>query len=259
MAARWFMHNKFWLNDPDAILTRDLSVPQAQSWATLMAVTGGVQTFGDNLLTLDPGRLAIVKKFHPILGESGLPLDLFDRAHSSVWDLPLSTSFDQWHLLALFNWEQEDKPLKHRLDLAALMKSSGPFLAYEFWSNKFLGECSAILELEVPYRTVSALAIRQKNHYPQLISASNHISQGKVGLRDLNWDPSTNVLSGAYAAAVREPLLLSFFVPGGYTPVGCEAQGALADLSKDSEQLWRVRLEPKEGMSTWRVQFTKSG
>jgi hypothetical protein len=258
MAARWFMHNNFWLNDPDAILTRDLSIAQAQAWATLMAVTGGVQTFGDNLLTLDPGRLEIVKKYHPVLYESGRPLDVFDRAQSSVWDLPLSTSFDQWHLLALFNWVQEDKPLKHHVDLAALMKSPGPFLVYEFWSNKFLGEFSSTLELEVPFWTTSALAIRQKSHYPQLISASNHISQGKVGLRDLNWDSSTNVLSGTYAAAVREPLLISLFVPKGYTPVGCEAQGALADLSKDSEQLWRVRLEPKEGLSTWRVQFTKS-
>jgi len=70
MAARWFMHNNFWLNDPDAIVTRDVSIPQAQAWATLMAVTGGVQTIGDNLLTLDSARLEIVKKIHPVMGES---------------------------------------------------------------------------------------------------------------------------------------------------------------------------------------------
>ena len=256
MAARWFMHNNFWLNDPDAILTRDLSVPQAQAWATLMAVTGGVQTLGDNLLYIDPGRLEIIKKIHPILGESGRPLDVFERAQSSTWDLPLKTSFGEWHLLALFNWAQET-PQHLSLDLPSILNSPGPFLVFDFWNDKFLGQFTKSLDVDVPYWNTRALSVRNATGYPQLLSTSNHISQGKVGLQDLRWDGTRNVLFGVSNALTREPFVLTLYVPRGFVPTDSHAQEGPCDLAKQGDDIWKLRLEPREGKIEWAVQFRK--
>jgi hypothetical protein len=256
MAARWFMHNNFWLNDPDAILTRDLSVPQVQAWATLMAVTGGVQTLGDNLLYIDPGRLEVIKKIHPILGEAGRPLDLFERAQSSTWDLPLKTSFGKWHLLALFNWAQEP-PQHFNLDLPSILNSPGPFLVFDFWNDKFLGEFAKSLDVDVPYWNTRALSVRNTTGSPQLLSTSNHITQGKVGLRDLHWDGARNILSGVNDALTREPFVLTLHVPQGFVPINSHAQGGSCDLAEQSADIWKLRLEPREGKIQWTVQFRK--
>lgn len=256
MAARWFMHRNFWLNDPDAILTRDLSYERAQAWATLMAVTGGVQTLGDNLLTLDPGRLEIIKRIHPTLGESGRPLDVFDRVQSSAWDLPLKTSFGEWHLVALFNWAQE-APLRFNIDLTSLMNSPGPFLVYDFWNERFLGRPAKSLEFDVPFWSTYALSVRNTTGYPQLLSASNHISQGLVGLRDLRWGKTRNTLFGVSDTLTREPFVLTFYVPQGFVPGDLDAQGGQCDLAKHSNEVWKLRVEPRGGIIQWAVHFKR--
>jgi hypothetical protein len=221
-----------------------------------MAVTGGVQTLGDNLLYIDPGRLEVIKRIHPILGEAGRPLDVFERAQSSTWDLPLKTSFGQWHLLALFNWAQET-PQHFNLDLPSILNSTGPFLVFDFWNDKFLGEFAKSLDVDVPYWNTLALSVRNTTGSPQLLSTSNHISQGKVGLQDLRWDGARNLLLGVSDALTREPFVLTLYVPQGFVPINSHAQGGSCDLAEQSADIWRLLLEPREGKIQWTVQFRK--
>jgi alpha-galactosidase len=73
---RSFYHRSTWLNDPDCLVVRPpLSQAAAELWASIVALTGGLTLFADNLPKLPPDRLPLLQRTLPVAPVSGRAID----------------------------------------------------------------------------------------------------------------------------------------------------------------------------------------
>src|SRR2546429_9218274 len=73
---RSFYQRSAWLDDPDCLVVRPPLTPAAaQAWASLVAVTGGLTLFSDNLPKLPPERLALLQRTLPVAPVGARPFD----------------------------------------------------------------------------------------------------------------------------------------------------------------------------------------
>jgi alpha-galactosidase len=137
IAARFYMHRNFFVNDPDAFNTtaqtlgefRDLppslALPAAQASIALSAVSGGMFEIGDDMLVLgaQKDRLALVENRDLLtmakLGRASTPIDLMtyepEDEQPSIFFLRESP---RQAILTVFNWTKTSR--SHALKLADL-------------------------------------------------------------------------------------------------------------------------------------------
>jgi alpha-galactosidase len=138
IAARFYMHRNFFLNDPDAFNTttgqffpdrlreaRTLSLLAAQASIALSAVSGGMFEIGDDMLVLgaQKDRLALVENRDLLnmakMGRASTPLDLM--AYEPADEQPSIFFLQESPLqavLTVFNWTKKQR--SHALKLADL-------------------------------------------------------------------------------------------------------------------------------------------
>jgi alpha-galactosidase len=154
IAARYYMHRNFFINDPDAFcLSRQviaemtpqktrLTFPEAQVSIALTAVSGGMFEIGDDLPTLgaEPERLALVKNQEILrmakLGRASRPIDLmtYDPQDQQPSIFLLREDRRQ-SILTVFNWTEA--PRSHKLAFAALNLAAGrPYRAYDVFTSQ---------------------------------------------------------------------------------------------------------------------------
>jgi hypothetical protein len=74
-ALRSFYHRSVWLNDPDCLVVRPpLTLDEARIWASIVAVSGGMNIFSDNLPKLPEERLPLLHKTLPVAAVAGRPV-----------------------------------------------------------------------------------------------------------------------------------------------------------------------------------------
>ena len=137
IAARFYMHRNFFLNDPDAFNTTDQHLSEfadrpsaiplyaAQASIALSAVSGGMYEIGDDMLVLGSQkyRLALVENKDLLnmakVGRASTPLDLMtyepDDEQPSIFFLQESP---HQAILTVFNWTKTSR--SHTLKLADL-------------------------------------------------------------------------------------------------------------------------------------------
>ncbi len=72
--TRAFMHERWWVNDPDCLNLRpdsNLTLAEVQSMATVIALTGGPLLLSDDLPKLPVERLRIAQQLVPLTGPAG--------------------------------------------------------------------------------------------------------------------------------------------------------------------------------------------
>jgi hypothetical protein len=137
IAARFYMHRNFFVNDPDAFNTTGqsfsdrperpstLALPAAEASIALSAVSGGMYEIGDDMPVLgsQKDRLALVENTDLIniakIGRASTPLDLmtYDPKDQQPSIFFLQESPRQ-AILTIFNWTES--PRSHTLKLADL-------------------------------------------------------------------------------------------------------------------------------------------
>jgi hypothetical protein len=138
IAARFYMHRNFFVNDPDAFnttsqvfadmrreLPASLELSAAQASIALSAVSGGMYEIGDDMTVLgsQKDRLALVENadllLMPKIGRASVPIDLMTYADEdeqpSIFFLQESP---RQSILTVFNWTKG--PRSHTLKLADL-------------------------------------------------------------------------------------------------------------------------------------------
>jgi alpha-galactosidase len=141
IAARYYMHQNFFQNDPDAFtvsrqvieerrIQAPLTLSEAEVSIVLSAVSGGMFEIGDDLPTLgaDADRVALVTNPELLrmakLGRAALPVDLLSyRAEDEEPSIFVLREDSRQIILAVFNWTE--KPSSHRLSLADLKLNTG--------------------------------------------------------------------------------------------------------------------------------------
>ena len=70
-ALRSFYHRSVWLNDPDCLVVRPpLTLDEARVWASVVAMSGGMNIFSDNLPALPADRLPVLQKTIPVAAQT---------------------------------------------------------------------------------------------------------------------------------------------------------------------------------------------
>jgi alpha-galactosidase len=142
VAARFYMHRNFFVNDPDAFNVTEthlmenagerssISLGAAQASIALSAVSGGMYEIGDDMLILgsEKDRLALVENRELLniakVGQASTPLDLMTYAPEDAQPSIFFLREDQRQaILAVFNWT--DTVRSHTLRLADLGLPAG--------------------------------------------------------------------------------------------------------------------------------------
>jgi hypothetical protein len=132
VAARYYMHRNFFINDPDAFAVSRhgsgpsdplLSLPEAEVAIVLSAVSGAMFDVGGDLsmLSAEPERLALVKNHDLLqmvaLSRASTPVDLMSYAPEDEQPSVFLLHEDgREAMLAVFNWSDTVRSHSFRLD-----------------------------------------------------------------------------------------------------------------------------------------------
>ena len=174
-------HNRWWINDPDCLLVRpeiNLSMPEIQSLATVIAVTGGSLLVSDDLPKLPAERRRIIEVLLPLIGKRANVMDWLDTTTPHNIRLDLNNSSGDWNVLARFNWKEEARELYLSFPDFCIPQLS--YWAYSFWDNKIqhINAGEPINLSTLPPHGVSLIGLRPDLEGNQYLGSNLHISMG---------------------------------------------------------------------------------
>jgi alpha-galactosidase len=122
--SRNWQNGHLWWNDPDAVvLTGDLSEDEFRFHATAIYASGGMILSGDDLTTISPQKLEILKRLLPPTGIAARFED--DSLNVGLIDLP------DTRVIALFNWKNQPQTTTLPLPQPASIS--------DYWTGESLG------------------------------------------------------------------------------------------------------------------------
>ncbi len=259
---RWFVQDRVWINHPDLIFFRSnprdetwprLSFEEARVFCSFVGLSGGIVKLGDRLVDLEPQHLDTIRRLVPSHPTAARPLDVFEREFPEVWRVDLETPQDgldeSWTLFGLFdlglNVDTTTEPYTvieddlastvHVLDLGE-QGLEGPLLAYEFWTQEFLGVVADRLEVEVPSHDSRVVALRPVQAVPQLLGWNRQISMGGTLVQGSTWaQGELRVLAELAGGSEDLPFAyeVAVYVPEGFTLVGASVDTELGVVSQE--------------------------
>lgn len=125
---RYYM-NKWWHNDPDALMVRRrseggslklglLNDEEAKTFTVNQYFGGGIVCSTENLSEIDFDRLMLLRHVMPAVDAVPTPrrLTKSERFQSQI-DMKVTSKWgDEWHTVVFVNWDEEPMPLKVKLD-----------------------------------------------------------------------------------------------------------------------------------------------
>ncbi|MFA5193786.1 MAG: hypothetical protein WC740_24010, partial [Verrucomicrobiia bacterium] len=241
-----FAHNIVFYADPDTLLVGDfLEIEQARLATTVVALPGQMMFSGDKLAGLKSERMRLLQQSLPVCNVRPLNLyPIFDMR--PVWDLKVRRSFEDWDVVALFNWTENDAVVG--FDFTELgLASNAEYLLHEFWTNSFQGVRKGHFEMPVPKHGVRLLAIHRAKAHPQFVSSDRHITQGAVELKNIEWQETGKCLKGTVKVVKNSPMTMRFRVPSAYSFDAAKvADAATCTAATETKDIVAVTLKSSE-------------
>ncbi len=188
------MHNRWWINDPDCLLLREsthLTEAEVRTLASVIALCGGSLLVSDDLSKVSKDRLDVLQSLLPPIGKAPSLLDLFDAVTPSRLRLDLDGPEGQWHVLALFNWDNSTRDLSLQLESFSLDPGEEYFVR-TFWDGRVMRVRKDVQAARVPPHGAVVAALRPHKPGSSIyLGSSLHISQG---LELTAWDDSPGSL-----------------------------------------------------------------
>ena len=284
VARRYYLHGHAQINHPDLIVFREegsggTPIDAAQpmrplnetiAFATAVGLCGGIVKIGDRMaVDLGEPQLDVLRRLLPSYGRAGRPIDLFERTYPEVWVLPVTTPWESWTVCGLINWglngsglQTEDKAETTRHFAVAPAKlgldPDTAHLAFELWSETFLGVVSGPLTVDVEPRHAALVALRPvRDGEVQLLATNRHVTMGATDITQVTWDAAAGALIGEQPVVPNWSYRLWFYIPDGRTALGVTLNGAPATFEYPADgnpRLLRVSFErPDASPVTWRV------
>lgn len=189
----YFFNHRVWHNDPDCLMLRSpLTLQQARSFASWVAVTGSLNLVSEWLPGLPDDRIECIRRSMPNIGFSATPLDVFEHSPARLWELKRGNR----HVVALFNYDAT-KPQNFSVPVSRLGYPSSETTVYalDFWTQKVLIARGGELSVTLPPCGNNVLSLRQTTNHPQLLGTSRHITQQFVDLQSESFDSEKKVLT----------------------------------------------------------------
>jgi hypothetical protein len=224
-ALRAFYHRGVWLNDPDCLLVRaPLSPAEAQTWASIVALTGGLTFFSDDLTKLPPERLAWLARVLPPTPVAGQPVGAAvgeaaaDGRPADTW---LAEGAPRWWTVALVNWDDGARELT--VPLHALGIVGKRFTAYDVWEGTPLPDLTDKISAKLEPHSGLTVAIRPALARPQVIGTTRHVVQGAVDVAEEVWDAKTSTLKGRGTNLDARAYAITIALPSSLRVGACKA------------------------------------
>jgi hypothetical protein len=128
----------------------------------------------------------------------------------------VSRPFGDWHVVALFNWGDDEKVVSVSWNELG-EDPDRRFVAWEFWTDAYLGERKGSLSAAVPPRGVRLFALHEAADHPQFVGDDRHITQGAVELNALEWDAAAKTYTLDAKAVGGFPFTYFVRVPEGFS------------------------------------------
>jgi alpha-galactosidase len=184
---RAWMHNRWWINDPDTLMVRQtqtaLTEDEVLAQATLLGLSGGLSILSDDLSELSPERQAIASALLPPKVDRMEVLDLFQEEMPSQVIAPVVRPWGQWTLIGLFNWTNE--PVERMLPTAQIpdFDPEEDYHVIDFWNETYrqLVPDEPAPSFELPPHGGMLLSLRGVESGPHIVGTTLHVSQGGEG------------------------------------------------------------------------------
>jgi alpha-galactosidase len=270
-SRRYYLHDRVFIAHNDLLFFRTapdaptLTLEEATTFASFIGLSGSIVKLGEDLRTLTPEQIQVVRKVLPTYPGESRPLDLFTRHYPEVWRLDVDGTMEgsdtAWTVLGLLNWgrnfdwntdlgarEMPDEARTYTVALADLgLDPSADYLAHEFWSETFLGVVSGDFTHEVGAHGHAVVALRPVLGHPQLLGTNRHFTQGATDLVEETWDEASRTLALTFrvdagsAEAVPFEYRVRVYAPTGYAVDAAASTGG--EVTQDGEVV-TVRFTP---------------
>ena len=234
-ARRYWMNGRIWWNHHDQLFFRDQSVDEANAFASLVGISGGMISLGEEASSLTPEQVDVYRRMLPLLGRTARPLDLFEREFPEVWHLELEDGC----ILGLFHWGQnqdltttpfterpDGSPLTHEIDLAALgLDPAAAHVSYEFWTGEMRDGMNLTLRADLQPHTGRIYKVIQKKAEPFFLATNRHMLMGLYIVEDVAWDANAKTLTGNVRTAPGFRQTLVFYLPAGFAVTSIDIEG----------------------------------
>ncbi len=197
--TRAFMHDRWWINDPDCILVRqddnDLSMDEIRLWLTLVALSGGAVLLSDRLEEVSEERFRLVDKLLPPYRKGAIAVDAFSEPEPRVFALKVESPLGEWAIVAVANLSE--KEISVPFDLASVgLHEPVPHHVFEFWSQQYEGTVEESMRVDgLKPHSCRLFIVKPEASTPMVLSTSIHFTQGAVELKNQEWDAAKNRLS----------------------------------------------------------------
>jgi hypothetical protein len=191
-------------------------------------------------------------------GANPTPIDALQFGSINPWWLnEYNLPCGRWVILNRLNWS--DNPAgKTTVQLADLgLDASKDYLAYEFWSHRFLGACRGSLEVAgLPANGLASIALREQLDRPQIVSTNRHLSQGGAELvGEVAWQ--ANTLSGVSKVVQADRYELAIHLPAGFKFASANVAGAAATTAIEGDLLRVSWMPDTTAAVAWEVRFAR--
>ena len=192
--TRAFMHDVWWVNDPDCLLVRpetELTDVELQSLASAIALTGGALLISDDVSKLPADRIKLTAALLPPIGKRAQVMDWIESTTPQYLRLDLNHCIGNWHLAAFFNWK--DTPQKVSITPENFSLEDREYLVSSFWESnswkRFIH--TPLYQATLAPHACVVLKIQLPRPGSMYIGSNFHVSQG---LEVKDWDDSLHAL-----------------------------------------------------------------
>ena len=208
-------HGKVFINDPDALLTREygwgddglhLTEEEALTRATAVAFSGGHILINDIMSDLSDARKSIFRNIIPPYGKAARPVDFFEYPYSTHTVIDVDEKSTKTEIHALYNWDGKTSVDK-------VVSFDGRALVTDCHTGAFLGEyesqyvCKGINPHEC-----RALCIKKIESHPFFVYCNENIYLGCGSVCEKYEDGVLKIFSVAEAG-----LPLFVYIPKEFT------------------------------------------
>lgn len=260
-SRRWFYGNRAFVAHPDLVFFRSmdgappLSPSEARAFATFVGLTGGIVKIGDKLVDVEGHAewIDVLRRLMPAHPVTARPVDLLLRDVPEQMRARISAPAGEWDVVGLFHWGRNmDLSASPPVEMADAPRSldvtcDGPCLAYELWSEAFLGEKSGTFSVPMEPHSAKVLSLRKPTGVPQVLGTNRHVLMGANDLGRAEWNAASRTLHVeviAAAGTARAPFehLVALHVPAGFTLDRVTVTGVTAPRVQVEGALARVRF-----------------
>ncbi|MFX1298256.1 MAG: glycoside hydrolase family 36 protein, partial [Promethearchaeota archaeon] len=222
IVLRSFMHNKFWINDPDCLLVRrtrsNLKPYEIEFEVTLFGLCGGILLSSDNLTELTPKDLEYIKFLLPPTKDPAIPIDLFEKIPPMYLKLEISSNplFAPYYLVGIFNWTKKEKKVLISPEVLQI-NPKVTYHVFDFWEKRYFQINSGSSKPRLLKKhSAKLLVIRSLTKKPQLIASTFHFSQGAVEITNFTFNSQKYEISIEVTKAGPNHGFLYLFLPPSY-------------------------------------------